>query len=34
MLLRTVSHLSHIPLALEVYEALFPIYEIALGIYY
>ena len=29
-----VSHASHIPLAIEVYEAIMPIYEVALGVYY
>ena len=33
-LLQGVSHTSHIPLAIEVYEAIMPIYEIALGVYY
>jgi len=34
LLLKGVSHLSHIPLAIEVYERIMPLFEIALGIYY
>jgi hypothetical protein len=33
-LLKAVSHLSHIPMATEVYQKIMPIYEIALGVYY
>ena len=33
-LLQAVSHVSHIPLAVEVYEVIMPIYEVALGVYY
>lgn len=33
-LLKAVSHLSHIPIATEVYQKIMPIYEIALGVYY
>jgi hypothetical protein len=29
-----VSHLSHIPIATEVYQKIMPVYEIALGVYY
>lgn len=29
-----MSHVSHIPLAVEVYEVIMPIYEVALGVYY
>ena len=29
-----VSHESHIPLAIEVYEAIMPIFEVALGVYF
>lgn len=34
ILLQAVSHVSHIPLAVEVYEVIMPIYEVALGVYY
>jgi hypothetical protein len=34
ILLQSVSHLGHIPLAIEVYERLMPVIEKALGIYY
>lgn len=33
-LMEAVSHASHIPLAIEVYEAIMPIYEVALGVYF
>lgn len=34
VLLKAVSHLGHIPLAVEVYERIIPVYERALGVYY
>ena len=34
LLLKAVSHLGHIPLAIEVYERIMPIFEKSLGIYY
>jgi len=33
-LLQAVSHVSHIPLAVEIYEVIMPVYEVALGVYY
>ena len=33
-LLKAVSHVTHIPLAIDIYEKLMPIFEIGLGVYY
>jgi hypothetical protein len=33
-LLKAVSHLTLVPLAIEVYEEIMPLFEIALGVYY
>ena len=33
-LMASVSHASHIPLAIEIYEQIMPLFEIALGVYY
>jgi len=33
-LLQAVSHVSHIQIAVEIYEVIMPVYEVALGVYY
>lgn len=34
ILLKAVTHITLVPLAIEVYEEIMPIFEIALGVYY
>ena len=34
ILLKAVKHLTLVPLAIEVYEEIMPVYEISLGVYY
>ena len=33
-LLKAVAHVTHIPLAIDIYEKLMPLFEIGLGVYY